>query len=349
MLVTTMALGLAWLNRNAGRSSLTSDLRDGKQLQVRELVDAASFNEPPQFETTMFQPDSFTIQVPARQLDSALILQATDDSDTPYNGLVFTEVGGRDKDLIGISPPGVFIFMGRPEDSIYEIDVAVCDNSEACYAHLERLPGQRLRLIKERLARGGKIATEILSDDCGLDPDVIDFATADGKTFYHVHGSHDGPFALQKSLLNEDGTFSSTLLNQDCGIMKPVIGLATDDGQNFRYLTLERNGAAVVTLHVAKLNADGTFTTTDSAPTNLPAQLTGFSWLDTNRFQHVRWSADGGGQFVCSFLQGSQFTNLNVHDTCMQYNRSPTAHAAWIEHRPESKVTTQRIRLEMVD
>jgi hypothetical protein len=74
-------------------------------------------------------------------------------------------------------------------------------------------------------------------------------ATADGRTFYHVHLLNNGP-ALFRSVRSNDGTFRSVLVNANCAELIGIHAWATTDGTKFVALREATGGRSLVELRV---------------------------------------------------------------------------------------------------
>ncbi|WP_417734081.1 serine/threonine protein kinase [Rosistilla oblonga] len=315
-------------------------------------------NEPPQFDEFIFEPDGQTIVLSRLQLAGAWAIDVSDDSDRLYDGLCLTVTGGADRDLVKMTTQGVFVFDRKMRDAmpadadgdgIYAIEVTASDETPIWTARLEQQADGKISLLRERVVAGARLESTLLAEDCLIRRDVIDIATADGKTFYHLHHNPSGTVALMKSRLSSRGTFDSTLLSEDCGIGNEVIGFATLDGKTFRYLTRQRGAMQAIQMHQAILRDDGTFETQMiSEDCRLPYTLEGFSWLDTSRFHHVRRLANGERMFYFSFETENRFENMRLHETDSQYNAPTRGQAAWLDPSSTSRSTSHPIRFRIV-
>jgi len=301
-------------------------------------VEVADLNEPPSFDYSMFQRDGSTIKCSMEKAAGALILRAHDDNNSVYDGLTFSATGGPDRTSVGVTPPGIFIFTPPPQpgggmdsngDLAYDVELTVSDRTYARFARLEKSKSGHVALIRETLGPRGTISANTWSENCEIGPDVIDIATTDGRTFFHIHRDHSGTASLYVSQVLDDGRFIPTLLNSNCGISQDARGFATSDGTTFYYLTHQPQRPASLSLHQGALQLDGSFESklvTESC--NLSPQVTCFSWLDSNRFQHIRASTPTTAVFAFSFLDDSTFSHLELHDESDQYGTSSLGHAA---------------------
>ncbi|QDS87214.1 Serine/threonine-protein kinase PrkC [Rosistilla ulvae] len=315
-------------------------------------------NEPPQFDEFIFEPDGQSIILSRQQMAGAWAIDVRDDSDRLYDGLCLTVTGGDDRDLVKMTTQGVFVFDRKMRDAMpvdangdgdYEIEVTASDETPIWIARLEQQADGKISLLRERVVAGARLESTLLAEDCLIRRDVIDIATADGKTFYHLHHNPSGTVSLMKSRLSSRGTFDSTLLSEDCGIGNDVIGFATLDGRTFRYLTRQRGALQAIRMHQAILRDDGTFgTQTISEDCRLPYTIEGFSWLDTSRFHHVRRQANGERVFFFSFQSGNRFENMRLHATESQYDSPTRGQAAWLEPSSTSRSTSHPIRFRIV-
>lgn len=157
------------------------------------------------------------------------------------------------------------------------------------------------------------------------------------------------PVSIQyQSWLTDDGTFVSTLLNADCGLSQETRGLSTKEGRTFFHVSYDRDRPRSLALRRSTLGDDGKLVGEQvSESCSLSSELTGLSWLDTNRFQHTVRSSAYGGHFIISFLEGLGFTNLHLNDEHRQYETRLLGHAAWIESGPQSRTTTKQIRIRV--
>ncbi|QDV67457.1 Serine/threonine-protein kinase PrkC [Rosistilla carotiformis] len=339
---------------------LDRDMDNVYSLQIAEhplAVTVSDVNEPPQFDQFVFEPDGQTIILSRQQLASAWAIDVRDDSDRLYDGLCLTITGGADRELVKMTTQGVFVFDRKLRDTmpaddngdgIYEIEVTARDQTPIWFARLEQQPDGKISLLRERVVAGAKLESTLLSVDCLIRRDVVDIATADGKTFYHLHSNSSEKVSLFRSTLTQRGTFESTQLSQDCCLGNDVIGFATLDGKEFRYLTRQRGALQALRMYQATLRDDGSFDSQPlSADCRLPYTIEGFSWLDTTRFHHVRRLGSGERLFYFSFQSGDRFENMRLHESESQYTGQTRGQAAWQEHAATSRSTVQTIRFQI--
>lgn len=322
------------------------------------LVSIIDVNEPPKFDEFVFESDHETIMLSQQQLESAWAIDVRDDHDRLYEGLCLTISGGADRDWVKMTTQGVFVFdrklreatpVDADHDGIYEVEVTATDESPIWIARLEQQNDGKIALFRERVVAGAKLESNLLSEDCLIRRDVIDIATADGKTFYDLHKNAAGTVSLQRSTLSTRGTFQSTTLCNDCGIDEEVIGFATADGTEFRYLTRQHGVRQAIKMYRAVLSKDGSLVSDlISEDCRLPYSIEGFSWLDTSRFHHIRRQANGERFFYFSFQSGDRFDHMRLHNGQSQYTGLTRGQASWRESAPTACETVQKIRFQIV-
>jgi serine/threonine protein kinase len=313
----------------------------------------SSNNEPPSFDEQMFGGDGRTVMVDAASIHQALALQIHDDHSSAYSGLVVAVSGGRDRDRIGMTPPGVFVFtepalidLKRTNSQrTYEIEVSATDQTRAYYARLEEKSDGRIVLIRETLQPGASLATEVFPGDYCFRRDIIDIATADGVTFYHIHADGEGTAALFSSQYLSDGKWKQTLLQADCGIPQDAIGFATNDGRTFDYLCRSDSSQLVVWWR-ASLERNSIFHCEKySEDCGMPPHLRGFSSLDAGRYHHISHTASGASRFFFSFSANGRFSHMPLNDSTFDYKSIVRGQAAWTESELDAKSTRRKIYL----
>ncbi len=318
-------------------------------------VRVANVNEAPRLDEFLFGLDGETLAKSSEELADAWTIEVIDDQDSVFDGLYFSLTGGRDRERVRLTPQGVFLFgSGEPDtladaqpDGVLEIDLTISDQTQIWVARLEQRSGGRIALVKERVAAGAELESIELAPDCLVRRDVIDFATADGRTFYHIHADGSETTALFRSQLTPSGIFESELLSENCGIGQNAMGLATRDGKTFLHLERRRGHPNSVQLVKSVLQDDGVFASEAvSDACGIPHLVGGFSWLDSNRFHHIHRQATGEAYFNFSFLSAGQFTNRRLQPTAPQYHFRSRGQAAWIEQSADSKSVSRHIRID---
>ena len=100
----------------------------------------------------------------------------------------------------------------------------------------------------------------LLNADCGALASTIDFATADGTTFYFLVNDGVGSAALYSGVLGTDGVFAMTLLNADSNAPTNTVAMGTTDGITFELLV--NDGSGSLASYSSVLGGGGTFTNT---------------------------------------------------------------------------------------
>lgn len=328
--------------------SLTLEHLDGgkREFQITVLNE----NEAPQIDPFFFLEDGKTVLLNKNELSSAWSMNVQDDSDSFYNGLHFRVVGGSDENFINLTPYGIFAFdpnMGRAEkadadhDGVYEVDIEISDSTHVWIARLQPDENGRLALIRERLGIGAELHSEVISSDCLIRRDVIDFASADGETFYHIHPQGES-IALYRSLLSSDGTLQSELLSADCKLPEGTNSLATHNGVDF-VATRKRRGSASLDLMEMSLQTTGEFQVSQQLEhCGLSSSTAGLGWVDANRFEHTRVLSTGESRLYFSFFKG-RFANMRLSDHS-QYKTRTAGLCTWVGKSDDSKTTHQQIR-----
>lgn len=317
-------------------------------------IEVSNVNESPSIDPFVFEQDGETIHLSGDQLSRAWVLGVEDDQNDPFNGLFFELVGGPDRPLVNMTPQGVFVFDRRiaegqivdaNRDGVIEVELAVTDETQSWLGRLEEQPDGKIALLRERIVAGAKLETEELSEDCLIRRDVIDFATADGETFFHIHPSGDG-VALFRSTLTDEMTFRSSLLNDRCGLPSETIGLATLDGtQFFAVLRIQGNMNSTAMLSGTLLD-DGTLELEPmTVRSGIPISVAGFSCLDETRFHHIRNDAFGQARLYFSFFS-QRFANMPLSADQPQFQSNCRGQAAWISRGPSSQAVVKPIRFD---
>ena len=312
----------------------------------------ADVNESPSFASHMFVSDN-SIVISEQNVAFPTALEILDDENSQYDGMHVAITGGDDRELFGMTPSGVFAFV-RPvstrkpqdqdRDGIYEIQVSASDSTQAYFARLERRSSGEVALVRDRLVRNASIDSERVVARCRIRPDVIDIATADGETFFHIHPEGNDTLSLFKSVRVRD-QLASVLLCDDCALPSSTVALATIDGRRFAYLTAKRGATQ---LHYATLGPDNAFLDHSSVGSvNIIPQVWGLSWLDQNRFQHIRPTAQGAGKFYFSFSIRQHLINMPLHDE-PQFVNEVLGQASWVEKGSDSITTIRSIDVKVV-
>lgn len=307
-------------------------------------------NEPPRFDTSMFEADGMTIEIDRESAQRALLLQAKDDQDSVHQGLTFAVSGGPDQDRLEITPAGVLIFIDPPDRSnlaevgIYDVELTLQDRTSVYFARLQQT-GTSTRLIRDRLSPQGTISSEVWLNDVSMRMDVIDFATADGQTFFHIHRDNEGSAALLQSKISANGDIKTTELHPDCGIDQDAIGFSTINGQAFHCLVPSGSQQNDVTVFECHLKPEGTFDMRPlSASCGLFVNVVGFGSLDGRRFHTIQKTSSHLGKFNFSFLRDGHFTNLLLHDQDAQFGNNTLGYATWTVRDPDSKSTVKNVK-----
>lgn len=309
-------------------------------------------NEPPQVDPYVFLSDGKTIPLQRSQLNQAWSLNVQDDNDGLYHGLHFSVRGGDDSGLINLTPYGVFAFDPRManesldanHDGIYEVDIEIADSTQVWIARLQKDESGRLALVRERLGIGAELISEVMAEDCLIRRDVIDFASADGQVFFHIHPEGDS-IALYRSRLGADGTFDSELLSEDCLLPPGTASLATHDGNEF-VATRRRHGSLHLDLLKLKLETTGKFEVTEVVEKcGLSSSTAGLGWLDANRFNHTRVLTTGKSLLYFSFFHG-RFANMRLDNGAEQYSLKTAGLCTWAGVSQDSKSTVQSLHFD---
>ena len=169
-------------------------------------------NEPPAFDEFMFREDGETIDMAVGQLQDCQF-DVQDDQDQPAEGLFFSMVGGADAGRLNLTPQGRLVvneqahehpFVDANGDGIFELELMVSDSTECYVARLVKLNDNSIALYRSKLTNGANSRFELVARDCMIRRDVIDIASSDGKTYFHVHPEEEG-LALFRSTLAATG------------------------------------------------------------------------------------------------------------------------------------------------
>lgn len=322
----------------------------------RLKVHMQDVNEPPSIDEYIFLQDGQTIRLTPNQIGGAWMIDVRDDHDDLFDGLFFA-LGGEDQNLVKMTPQGVFVFdpklragkkIDANKDGTLEIDLTVADATDVWLARLEQRDGGKLALIRERIVLGAKLESEVLIADCLIRRDVIDIASADGQTFFHIHAEDAGGLSLYRSRRTDQGSLASELLSEDCGLPRETIGLSTLDGKHFMAILRKRGEPTATTVLQAELMEDGTFqTATLSDASGIPISANGFAWIDPGRFHHIRRSPTGQGFLYFSFLGQQQFTNMRLSESEPQYEVVNRGLAAWVGREVDSCSIARPLRFEL--
>lgn len=314
-------------------------------------------NRPPSFAEHMFEADGATIRVVDSKTSFPTALEINDDQHRVFDGLYCSISSGADRELFVMTPPGIFAFS-RPisasqpidanRDNIYELEVSVSDNTQAYFVRLRQKEDDSYYLVRDTLTGGSKFDSKIICENLRLPPGIMDIATADGKTFFHIHRNQDDTVALFKSQITADQTLKTERLSSNCGLSSNVIGFATIDGRSFKWLRPERGQK--VSLYTGSLLNSGTFEANVSLEKSfLKPHLSGFSWLDDNRFQHLQKTQEQNDQFYFSFLKSNRFIQMPLSDGS-EYadDKQPSlGFAAWVDRKEDSNTTYRTLRIKV--
>ena len=329
-----------------------------KPASIKSFSHTNKPNQPPSFAPHMFVADGNTILLDETAASYPTALEIDDDQDSTFNGLHLSITGGADKDLFAMTPVGVFAFVqpieaARPVDAngdgIYEIEVTASDQCQAYFAQLQRSESGTYRLLQCKLSPGANLQMQTLADDIVIASGLIDIATADGSTFLHLHKDDVGSASLYQSTLTDDEPFATRLLSDDCGIDRSAVGFSTIDGRTFVIAQPDHTSTQQVSLLEATMNTDGVFTTTMSNPTSyLPLRSRGLSWLDGERFQHLRTNATDTVEFCFSFRTDARLVHMPLASEVSQFDNSSIGQAAWVTRGANSNTTIRSIKIQVV-
>lgn len=224
------------------------------------------------------------------------VVQVADEDDFIEDGLTFELVQQMDFRHILVSPSnGSVVFRSPPstelpldanQDNIYEVRVAIHDQSQVQFgSFLNDASEHPLRYLEDTLDPQKR-----LTERNQLFTDFIPFqihgsASADGKTFYVLADDLDNNLALYRVRLLSDGVFRPELLNHNTGLSVNTTGIATADGTKF--FVTENVGKAMATLHEFSLNKENQFSRMRTiTKSGLSLNTCSLSTLDGNLFFH---------------------------------------------------------------
>ncbi|MFN3189925.1 MAG: serine/threonine protein kinase [Aureliella sp.] len=322
------------------------------EVQIRDV------NEAPHLDEYAFEEDGKTIHLRGKQLSQAWMLDVLDDRSRVFDGLYFTLTPGVDSDWIKMTPQGVFVFdphvardrnLDRDRDGVFDIELTIEDETDPWMIRLEQRATGAIALLKERIVAGPTLESIELSEDCLIRRDVIDIATCDGQSVFHIHPNGNAGIALFKSTIREDGTLASEQLSNDCGLPPETIGFGTHNGTEFAVLTRVRGEPNKTVLLAGKLIEDGTFKVQKLLPSSgIPASVDGFAWLDDSRFHHIRTDNPGQAKLYFSFLS-NRFANMPLRESGAEFGQLIRGQAAWKQQTQDSEVIRRQIRIDTND
>ena len=318
-------------------------MRDEHSFQAFNII-IEDANEAPRFAHPM-QGDSSEITIARHERNNAFALSVEDDRDSQFAGMCVSLADDRIRRSIGMTPLGIFVLL-NPTDNTQTISmpVRVSDRTDINFARVEERDG-RLVLFEERITAGMKLQVQGRIP-LPLRRDLIDIATDDGDTYFHIHADGVGTASLFRSSRAEQG-WTTELQHADCGIPQSAIGFSTLDGSEFRFCVSDPDSKCV-SLYAAELSNDGTFRSQIlSADCSISHRIGGMSWLDSNRFQHIRLSPTGMSRFYFSFLSNTQLISVPLRHGGNDYATPCRGQAAWksIDKASQHSTRTFTVRL----
>ena len=302
-------------------------------------------NLPPRLAGSATGVEPMSIQLPESAARRPIALEFVDDETSATDRLFVSAVTGKDRRDWVLTPTGVLLMnpesrSSRQPHREYSLSIGVSDRTTARFAHLATLDGQT------------SLVVESVGSDCQLNEvdrlvspfhhGTIDFASADGRVFYHIQLNGSGSTALHRSELNPDRSWTSLLLNENCGLSRSTSALATEDGR--RFVSLETSKGGEVVLHDLILEANGAFRVMKSNRCSIDSKVAGLSWLDDRRFQHMRVLTGGHG-FCFTYERDDEFFHLPLASSGPTWPGKTNGLAAWIEQSPGAERTDQNVVL----
>lgn len=312
-------------------------------------------NEPPSFDERIFTGKNGSLVIHESNSRYPTKIEINDDELLASDNKLFAISGGSDSENFVLTPNGVITFssdvsvakpLDKDKDNIYEVELRVADRTNVNYARIEKLNGG-LAIVVHELNDDATLSSNIIVENLKIPQDVIDFASDDGKTFFHLHRDGVGTAALFKTEIGNERQPKTQLLNQESGIPQNAIGFGSLGKSQYVFVSLDAKNRTVI--NRAILTSRNTFNIESAnEDTNLPNDLTGFSCLDKNRYQFVKPSVSGLGRFFFAFIAGNRFVNmpLSSHE---DLTNSTLGLAAWIDTEAGSLTTVRTILVEVVD